>query len=87
MQFDKILGFINEAKANGLKPFIGGNRVGNKGYFIEPTLFTEVPDDAHMAKEEIFGPVLSILKPFKTIEEAIFRANDTKYGLAAVVVS
>jgi len=40
-----------------------------------------------MAKEEIFGPVLSILKPFKTIEEAIFRANDTKYGLAAVVVS
>ena len=70
-----------------MKPFIGGNRVGNKGYFIEPTLFVDVPDNAHLAKEEIFGPVLSIMKPWKDLNEVIRRANDTKYGLAAIICS
>ncbi|KAK9759352.1 hypothetical protein K7432_017797 [Basidiobolus ranarum] len=54
-----------------------------KGYFIEPTVFYDVDDDAEVAREEIFGPVLTILKPYKELEEAIQRANQTEYGLAA----
>jgi acyl-CoA reductase-like NAD-dependent aldehyde dehydrogenase len=53
---------------------IGGNRAGNKGFFIEPTVFTEVTDDMKIAREEIFGPVMSILK-FSSYDEVIKRAN------------
>src|SRR5207237_2521018 len=62
----------------------GGNRVGDKGYFIEPTVFTDVQDDMKIAKEEIFGPVMSILK-FKDLSEVVERANKSLYGLAAAV--
>lgn len=64
----------------------GGKRVGNKGFFIEPTVFAGVTDDMTIAKEEIFGPVMSILK-FKTIDEVIDRANKSEYGLGAGVVT
>ena len=62
----------------------GGKRVGDHGYFIEPTVFADVKDEMKIAKEEIFGPVMSILQ-FKDIDEVVERGNNTFYGLAAAV--
>ena len=84
IQFDKILGMIESGKEEGAKLECGGNRFGDKGYFIQPTIFSGVTDEMTIAKEEIFGPVMQILK-FKTIEEVIERGNKTNYGLAASV--
>ncbi len=64
----------------------GGKRVGKKGWFVEPTVFSDVTDDMTIAKEEIFGPVMSIMK-FKDIDEVIRRANSSHYGLGAGVVT
>ena len=64
----------------------GGKRIDRPGYFVETTVFGDVQDDMTIAKEEIFGPVMSIIK-FKTVEEVIKRANNTMYGLAAGVVT
>ena len=83
-QFDKVMGFIESGKKEGAKLECGGNRIGDKGYFIEPTVFSDVQDEMRIAKEEIFGPVMQILK-FKTIDEVIRRANNTSYGLAASI--
>lgn len=78
---------MENAKKNGYKILTGGNRVGNVGYFVEPTIVTGVPDDAHMACEEIFGPVLSVMEPWTDLDDVIKRANNTKYGLAAVAIT
>lgn len=83
-QMDKIMDLIESGKKEGATLACGGNRVGDKGYFVQPTVFTEVQDDMRIAQEEIFGPVMQILK-FKTVDEVIERANKTKYGLAASV--
>jgi aldehyde dehydrogenase (NAD+) len=83
-QFDRVMGYIDAGKKDGAKMLVGGNRVGNRGYFIQPTVFTDVQDDMRIAKEEIFGPVMSILK-FKDVDEVIERGNRTFYGLAAAV--
>jgi len=83
-QFDKIMGYIDSGKREGAECVTGGNRFGTKGFYIEPTLFTGVSDEMTIAKEEIFGPVMSVLK-FKTIDEIAARANNTTYGLAAAV--
>ncbi|KAM6422659.1 aldehyde dehydrogenase, mitochondrial isoform 1-T1 [Liasis olivaceus] len=83
-QYKKILGYIDSGKKEGAKLLCGGNPAADKGYFVQPTIFGDVQDDMTIAKEEIFGPVMQILK-FKTIEEVIQRANDTKYGLAAAI--
>lgn len=83
-QFDKIMGLIESGKQQGAKLECGGNQVGKKGFFIQPTVFTNVSDDMRIAQEEIFGPVMQIMK-FKTVEEVIERANNTTYGLAASV--
>jgi aldehyde dehydrogenase (NAD+) len=83
-QFDKIMDFIERGNEQGAKCLTGGNRVGERGYYIEPTVFDEVRDDMDIAKYEIFGPVMSILK-FKDLDEIVRRANDTNYGLAAAV--
>jgi aldehyde dehydrogenase (NAD+) len=82
IQFDKILGYIEKGKQEGAKVALGGGRLGSKGYYVQPTVFTEVTDEMTIAKEEIFGPVMQLLK-FKTLEEAIKRANSSHYGLAA----
>ncbi|XP_074015846.1 aldehyde dehydrogenase, mitochondrial isoform X1 [Numenius arquata] len=83
-QFKKILGYISTGKREGAKLLCGGNPAADRGYFIQPTVFGDVQDNMTIAREEIFGPVMQILK-FKTIEEVIERANDSKYGLAAAV--
>jgi len=84
LQFDKVMDLIESGKKEGATCKLGGSRHGTKGYFIEPTIFTDVKDDMRIAKEEIFGPVMSILK-FSTLDEVIERANNTVYGLAAGV--
>jgi aldehyde dehydrogenase (NAD+) len=81
-QFKKILSYIDSAVSEGAQLVAGGKRWGSEGFFIEPTVFANVTDNMKIAREEIFGPVQSILK-FKTIEEVIERANNTNYGLAA----
>uniref|UniRef100_K3X4K6 Aldehyde dehydrogenase domain-containing protein n=1 Tax=Globisporangium ultimum (strain ATCC 200006 / CBS 805.95 / DAOM BR144) TaxID=431595 RepID=K3X4K6_GLOUD len=85
-QFEKILNYISIGKKEGATLLTGGKRVGDKGFFIEPTVFADVHDDMTIAREEIFGPVMTILK-FKTIDEVIERANDSNYGLGAGVVT
>ncbi len=85
-QFDKILKYIDLGKQEGAQCLTGGNRHGDQGYFIEPTLFDGVTDKMQIATDEIFGPVLSILT-FKDTEDLIQRANNTFYGLAAAVWS
>jgi aldehyde dehydrogenase (NAD+) len=83
-QFNKVMGYIDAGKKDKAKLMTGGNRVGDKGYFIEPTVFADVQDDMTIAREEIFGPVMSILK-FKDLSEVVDRANKSLYGLAAAV--
>ncbi|RDX70942.1 Aldehyde dehydrogenase family 2 member C4, partial [Mucuna pruriens] len=85
-QFEKILSYIEHGKREGATLLTGGKTVGNKGYFIEPTIFSNIKEDMLIAQDEIFGPVMA-LKKFKTIEEAIKSANNTKYGLAAGIVT
>merc|ERR1719473_2634654 len=82
IQFGKVLKYIQCGKEQGARLVAGGGRHGDKGYFVQPTVFTDVKDDMTIAKEEIFGPVMQLMK-FKTLEEAIERANATHYGLAA----
>jgi aldehyde dehydrogenase (NAD+) len=83
-QYDRIMRYIDIGKKEGARLLIGGNRVGNKGFFIEPTVFTEVGDQMKIAREEIFGPVMNILR-FKDLDEVVRRGNQTFYGLAAAV--
>ncbi|TYH15219.1 hypothetical protein ES288_A05G024500v1 [Gossypium darwinii] len=85
-QFEKILSYIEHGKREGATLLTGGKRLGSKGFYIEPAIFTDVKEDMTIAKEEIFGPVMSLMK-FKTMEEAIKRANNTTYGLAAGVIT
>ncbi|XP_044534449.1 aldehyde dehydrogenase, cytosolic 2 [Gracilinanus agilis] len=81
-QYTKILDLIESGKKEGAKLECGGGPWGERGYFIQPTVFSDVTDEMRIAKEEIFGPVQQIMK-FKTIDEVIKRANHTHYGLAA----
>ncbi len=87
-QFRRILKMIEDAKSGGATLFTGGNAAKgpglDTGFFIEPTIFTDVSNDMVIAREEVFGPVLSII-PFDTEEEAVAIANDTVYGLASGV--
>ncbi|HEY4682429.1 MAG TPA: aldehyde dehydrogenase family protein [Candidatus Acidoferrales bacterium] len=84
IQFDKVMNYIDSGKQEGARLMCGGNRVGDRGFFIEPTVFTDVQDNMKIAQEEIFGPVMSVMK-FSGMDEVIQRANTTVYGLAAAV--
>jgi len=84
IQYKRVLSYMEAGKAEGACAAVGGERIDRPGYFVKPTLFTNVTDDMKIATEEIFGPVTCAFK-FKTIEEAIERANKTNYGLAAAV--
>lgn len=83
-QYDRVMEFLESGKSSGAEIITGGVRKGDKGCYIEPTIYLNPDSKARIWLQEIFGPVLSI-KTFKTEEEAIEMANDTTYGLAASV--
>ncbi|KAJ7202138.1 aldehyde dehydrogenase [Mycena pura] len=85
-QFDRIMGYISSGKASGATVHTGGERHGTEGFFIQPTIFTDVTPDMRIVQEEIFGPVAVVMK-FKTEEEVIEAANATVYGLSCCVFS
>jgi acyl-CoA reductase-like NAD-dependent aldehyde dehydrogenase len=84
---DRIVGMIEKAKQSSARLALGGNRAGGDladGYFIEPTVFADVQNQDYIAQNEVFGPVLSILR-FESEDDAIRMANDTDFGLAGYV--
>jgi aldehyde dehydrogenase (NAD+) len=83
-QFDKILGYIETGKQEGAKLVTGGERCGERGYFIKPTIFDAVDNNMRIAKEEIFGPVVSAIT-FDDVDEVVRQGNLSVYGLAAAV--
>lgn len=83
---ERYLEWIDIAKKDGAKLEFGGKRVGNVGYFVEPTVFTNVTDDMKIAKEELYGPIMVLFR-FKTIEEIIERSNKLKGGMAAGIIT
>jgi len=85
-QYKKILRLIDTGKQEGATLSCGGSKHGDTGYFVQPTVFSNVTDNMTIAKEEIFGPVQSIFK-FSSLDEVIERANNTAYGLAAGVIT
>jgi succinate-semialdehyde dehydrogenase / glutarate-semialdehyde dehydrogenase len=81
-RIDTMESFVNDAKERGGKIVTGGNRRGNQGYYFEPTVITDVPDDSKIMTEEPFGPVAPVVR-FKTFDEVVERANSLPYGLAS----
>jgi succinate-semialdehyde dehydrogenase/glutarate-semialdehyde dehydrogenase len=81
-RLDAMESFVNDAKARGGKIVTGGSRHGNQGFFFQPTVVTDVPDDSKIMTQEPFGPVAPIV-PFKSFDEVVERANSLEYGLAA----
>ncbi|MEP2531318.1 5-carboxymethyl-2-hydroxymuconate semialdehyde dehydrogenase [Shimia sp.] len=82
--YDKVTSYFDIAKEDGATVAAGGVKVGDNGYFVRPTLFTNASNDMRVAQEEIFGPVLTSI-PFSTEDEALAMANDTQYGLTGYV--
>lgn len=82
--YDKVTSYFDIAKEDGATVAAGGIKVGDEGYFVRPTLFTDANNKMRIAQEEIFGPVLTSI-PFSTEEEALSMANDTDYGLTGYV--
>jgi len=82
LQYNKVLAYVQKGKDEGARCITGGEKLPMKGYFLRPTIFADCTDDMTIAKEEIFGPVLSVFK-FSDINDALKRANATSYGLAA----
>jgi lactaldehyde dehydrogenase/glycolaldehyde dehydrogenase len=87
-QMDKVAEMVEFAKKEGAEVLVGGNKSSqfNKGYFYQPTLLTNVTQNMRIMKDEIFGPVLPVMK-FGTLEEAISLANDCEYGLTSSIFS
>ncbi len=83
-QRSKVATLVEDAVEKGAKTIVGGSRVDGSGYFYEPTVLGDVPNDANLLREEIFGPVAPIAG-FDSEEEALAAANDTEYGLVAYV--
>jgi betaine-aldehyde dehydrogenase len=83
-QLESVLGFIKKGKEEGARLLTGGSRISGGGFYLQPTVFTEVTDDMSIAREEIFGPVMSVLD-FTDEADVIARANATEFGLAAGV--
>jgi acyl-CoA reductase-like NAD-dependent aldehyde dehydrogenase len=83
-QFDRVRGYLAVGKDEGAQTRAGGAAMGRAGYFVEPTVFDNVTNSMRIAREEIFGPVVSVI-PFNDEDDAILQSNDTHYGLAATV--
>ena len=85
-QQDKVWSYIESGKKEGATLLAGGDKYSGKGYFVKPTVFADVKDDMKIAKEEIFGPVMQIIK-YSDYDEVIDRANNSEYGLGAGIVT
>jgi acyl-CoA reductase-like NAD-dependent aldehyde dehydrogenase len=83
-QYERVKGYIEIGKREGAEAALGGNVRPGKGFFVDPTIFTQVKNNMRIAREEIFGPVASVI-PFKDENDAVLQGNDTTYGLAAAV--
>jgi phenylacetaldehyde dehydrogenase len=83
-QYDRVNGYLDLGKQEGAKVSTGGVAPEGKGYFVQPTLFSDVKNDMRIAREEIFGPVGAAI-PFTDENDAVFQGNDTEYGLSAAV--
>jgi len=85
-QYDRVMNYINLGRSEGAQLQCGGGRPAgcDKGYFVQPTVFTSTDDDITIMKEEIFGPVV-VVSPFDDVEDIVKRANNSMYGLAAGV--
>jgi phenylacetaldehyde dehydrogenase len=81
-QLRRVCGYLDIGLSEGAKAVAGGKKVGDKGYFVEPTVLTNTKENMRVVQEEIFGPVVAAI-PFDDVEELMPRANDTVYGLAA----
>ncbi|KZS91867.1 aldehyde dehydrogenase [Sistotremastrum niveocremeum HHB9708] len=86
IQYDRIMHYIESGKSQGATLHLGGERHGTEGYFIQPTVFTDVEPHMKIVQEEIFGPV-GVIAKFEDEEDVVRQANDTMYGLAAAVFS
>ncbi len=84
MQYDKVVGIIKDTKKTGATFLTGGDVPAGPGYFLPPTLVTDIADDSRLVQEEQFGPIVPILK-FNDVDDALRRANDTRYGLSGSV--
>lgn len=82
--FDRVRGYLERAQEHGAKAALGGGALNGTGYFVAPTVLVDVPEDAEITREEVFGPVVTV-ETFRDEDEAIRRANDTPYGLSASV--
>jgi len=80
----KVAALVDDAVAKGARPLLGGHALDGPGYFYAPTVLTDVPGDARLLREEVFGPVAPVVA-FDTDDEAVAAANDTEYGLVAYV--
>jgi aldehyde dehydrogenase (NAD+) len=87
-QLDRVIGYIEKGKSEGARLLVGGARAPQfeKGYFVQPTLFVDVDPDSTIAQEEIFGPVLCVLK-YRDDDDAVRIANNSRYGLSGAVSS
>ena len=83
-QFDRFMGYIEIGRGEGATLRAGGERLGDRGYFVKPTVFAEVDNRMRIAREEIFGPVAAVI-PFSDAEEAVQIADAGPYGLAAAI--
>ena len=83
-QRQRVLSYIDSGKKDGAKLLAGGEAVSGAGYFVKPTVFSDVKDSMKIAQEEIFGPVAAVM-PFDSVEEVVSRANNSSYGLVAGV--
>ncbi|GAB1819806.1 aldehyde dehydrogenase family protein [Herbidospora sp. RD11066] len=81
-QFRRVTGFLESGRADGARTVAGGQRHGDKGYFVQPTVITDTTPDMSVVREEIFGPVV-VASPFSSLDELAAQANDTAYGLGA----
>lgn len=83
-QLKRVVGYLDQGKSDGAEAIVGGNRWGDTGYYVEPTIFTNTTPNMSIVNEEIFGPV-AVSIPFSSEEEVIDAANDSNYGLAAAL--
>jgi phenylacetaldehyde dehydrogenase len=83
-QLNRVLGFLDAGRADGVKTVVGGNRIGDRGYFVEPTVLTGAHTGMKVVDEEIFGPVVCAM-PFDEIDQVATQMNQTTYGLAGAI--